>query len=261
MENKPKILCIDISEVFFTSVFANRRMKMTPGVQFAMSIEWLVLRKIFSYIRAYPDREVYLMGDGKNSWRKEVDPNYKGQRKEQRDKYEDLDWDDIFKKYSQLVSAIDTFTPMNVYMDEILEADDLEAVLATDGYDMVVFSSDKDLNQLTINPGVKLMCPKKKKVKNKFVERIITEPIKELDKLVRCGDKADNIPAAKTEAQKVINNKLVNLIDLPETIKERCRIVLTQPRTKNISYSFFCSLYKWSFVQQELERRWPLHET
>lgn len=260
MSEKSKILCIDISEVFFTSVFANRRMRMIPGIKMVMSIEWLVLRKIFSYIRAYPDREVYLMGDGKNSWRKEVDPNYKGQRKEQREKYEDIDWDDLFKRYSQLISTIDTFTPMNVYIDDLLEADDLEAILALDGNDLVIFSSDKDLNQLTIYPGVTLISPKKKKVKNKFVVREVTEPLKELDKLVRCGDKADNIPPAKTEAQKVINNKLVNLISLPQNIIDRGRLVLIQPRYKDISYATFCSFYKWGFVQQELERRWPLHD-
>ena len=247
-----KYVVIDFSEIFFTCVFSNWRMKHTPGMRFVMGIEWLVLRKLFSYTKAYPDHKIMLMADGTQSWRKEVYPEYKANRKVQRDKYEDIDWADIFTKYSQMLSALDMYTPMNVYRDDLLEADDLEAVLAKDGAEIVLFSSDKDLNQLAIYPNVTLISPKVKKVKNKFVTRVISDPYKELNKLVKSGDKADNVPPAKTEAQALINNKIVNLITLPPEIEARARSVLQQKHVKSINPEMFYELYPLSFIPGEL---------
>lgn len=251
------IVAIDFSEVFFTCIFSNWRMRHTPGIDMVMPVEWMVLRKIFSYIKAYPTHEVYLFADGTHTWRKDVDPNYKANRKDQRDKYEDIDWTDMFQKYADMLSALDLFTPVSVFRDELLEADDLEAILAKDGREIVIFSSDKDLNQLCVYPNVTLISPNKKKIKNKFVVREITEPLKELDKLVRCGDRADNVPSAKTEAQKIINNKLVNLITLPPEIEARARAVLNQPRAKQVDLARFCQMYRYKFVGKEIYERWP----
>lgn len=251
-----QLVAIDFSEIFYTSVFSKRRMDMIPGVR-KIPLEFMVLKKLFCYAKAFPGREIYIMCDGGNTWRKEVYPEYKAQRKEQREKYEELDWPAIFASYGQMISAIDTFTPMNTFRDDILEADDLEAILAKDGEDLIIFSSDKDLNQLTIYPNVKLVSPKAKKIKNQFQFKVIENPMAELDKLVIKGDKCDNIPRATTEAQKIINNKIANLINLPPNIEERCRSVLNQPRKKTVNLTYFCELYKWGFVPIELKRIFP----
>lgn len=251
-----QIVAIDFSEIFYTSVFAQRRMGMTPGVK-EIPLEFMVLKKLFSYIKAFPGREIYIMCDGGHTWRKDVYPEYKAQRKAQRDSYEELDWPDIFNRYGAMISAIDMFTPMNAFRDDSLEADDLEAILAKDGEDLIIFSSDKDLNQLTIYPNVKLVSPKKHKSGSKWEFKEVGDPMKELDILVMKGDKCDNIPRATTEAQRIINNKIANLINLPPIIESRCRTVLSQPRQKTINLTYFCELYNWKFVPIELKRIFP----
>lgn len=251
-----QILAVDFSEVFFSSVFGHQR-ACQMGMK--LPLEFIVLKKLFSYLKAFPGRDIYIMCDGTKTWRKEVYPEYKAQRKAQREKHEDLDWTDIFLKYGRMISDIENYTPMLTFRDDILEADDLEAILAKDGEDIIIFSSDKDLNQLTIYPNLKLVSPKGKKVKGKFVFKVIEDPIKELDKLVMKGDVADNVPRASSEAQKIINNKIVNLINLPTNIEARCRAVLNQARCKTPDLNGFCELYRWQFVRIELKKIYPNH--
>ena len=250
MENS--LVVVDFSEVFFTAVFGHRRMVEDGST---LSLEFLLLRKLFSYIRPYPDRQVCFVSDGVDSWRKEVYPAYKGQRKAQRDGYADLDWPILFEKYAQTLSRFELFTNVYTYRDDKLEADDLIAVLCKDGYEMVVFSSDKDLNQLCIYNNITLISPKSKKIKDKWVPKVITNPMKELEVLVAKGDTCDNIPAGKTEAQRIINNKLVNLVQLPTIIEDRARQVLNQRRVKSPQdIEAFHSFYPFYFVPVELAR-------
>lgn len=248
-----KILAVDFSELFFTSLHACASMSRKGK---SMPLEYMVFKKLFSYTKRNPGREVYLLCDGHGSkyWRKEVYPEYKGTRKAQREAVEDLDWPDLFARYAQMVSVIDTFTPMECFREDSLEADDLMAVLAKQGHDLVIFCTDKDLNQLTIYNNVVLVSPKVKKVKDQFVVRQIANPALELKKLIEKGDKSDNIPAARTEAQRIINNKIVNLVQLPEVIEARATAVLAQPRVKNINIGAFCEVYSWDFCGIELTK-------
>jgi 5'-3' exonuclease len=247
---EPKLIVLDFSEIFFTSVFGHRRI-VQSGTK--MTLEFLVLRKIFSYIRPFPNRRVCLIADGVASWRKDVYPEYKGQRKQQRDSFEDLDWPIIFEKYSLMLSRFELYTNAYTYRDDKLEADDIIAVMVAGGQDIIVFSSDKDLNQLCIHNNLTLYSPKTKKVKNKFVPKVITNPILELEKLVKGGDRCDNIPSAKTEVQRIINNKLVNLLQLPPIIEDRIRLVINQRREKSQQdIEAFHSFYPYAFVPKEL---------
>lgn len=248
------LVVIDYSELFFTSVFAIERCKKEGG--FIPEVEFLVLKKMFAYLKAFPDREMLLTMDGVSSWRKEVYPDYKGQRKEQREKY-DIDWKDMFYRYSELASYIDMYTPINTYRDDYLEADDFEAILAKQGHDMVVFSSDKDLNQLCIYTSVKLISMHSKKKGTKYPFKEVPNPILELTKLIESGDRADNIPKATTDAQREINKKIVDLLNLPEEVENRATALLEQPHVKTVNFSEFCNRYRWQFVRIECTRLWP----
>lgn len=250
-----KLLVIDFSEVFFTSVFAWRRM-LTYGHN--LPLEFVALRKIFSYVKQDPTRKIILVADGVHSWRKDVYPDYKGQRKAQRDSFDDLDWPDLFNRYAQMLSMFDLYTPFITFRDDNLEADDFIAVLANDGYDMDVFSTDKDLHQLCIHPAIRLYSLKAKKKKNKFVPKDIKNPVHELEKLIIHGDRADNIPPAKNnEAQKIINKKLVDLLQLPTEVTTRARLLLQQERIKVLDIEKFYEVYSWDFVLKELGRLVP----
>ena len=149
-----QILAVDFSELFFSSIFGWRR---ACQMGTTLPLEFMVLKKLFSYCKAFPGREIYIMCDGTKTWRKEVYPNYKAQRKEQRDKYEDLDWTDLFAKYGRMISTIENFTPMLTFRDDILEADDLEAILAKDGEDLIIFCLEGKTKITLINKHAKFI--------------------------------------------------------------------------------------------------------
>lgn len=249
-----RLVIVDYSELFFTSIFAIERCKKMGG--FIPEVEFLVMKKMFAYLKTCPDREMMLMLDGVSSWRKEIDPNYKGQRKEQREKY-DIDWPDMFRRYAELSSLLDMYTPLNAYRDDYLESDDLIAVLAKQGHDIVAFSSDKDLNQLCYYGNIQLVSMHTKKKNNKYETKDIKNPIKELQKLIDKGDRADNIPKADSDMQRLINKKLVDLLNLPEHIEKRCEAVLAQQHVKLIRLEEIYARYPWKFIPYEMQRLWP----
>ena len=242
-----KLLVIDYSELFYISLFAARRIASNGG-EFKMSFEYLLLRKIAALHKKFPDREIVLVGDGKQSWRKQLYPDYKATRKAGRDAYPDIDWVDMYQRYATLLSMFDIHTPVKVYLDEYLEADDLMAGLAKSGVDMIAVSSDKDLHQLCIYPNVKLVSPRSPTLK--FKE--ITDPKAELTKLIEKGDSTDNIPRAKTPSQRLINQKLVDLTTLPDVIIKRIDEVLNQRREKALDLEAFTNCYKYKFLGEFL---------
>jgi len=238
-----KLLVIDYSELFYQSIFASRRLAINEG-GYKMPFEYLLLRKIATLHKKFPDREVVLVGDGRQSWRKQLYPDYKATRKSFRESYKDMDWGDLFQRYSTLLSMLDTHTPIKVYLDEFLESDDLVAGLAKSGVDIVAVSSDKDLHQLCIYPNVQLVSPRSPKLKIKEIKN----PKAELTKLIEGGDEADNIPRAKTPSQRLINQKLVDLTTLPDVIVKRIDEVLNQKREKALDLDTFTNHYRYKFL-------------
>ena len=241
-----KLLVVDYSELFYVALFTARNVAHQDQTGYKLPFEFFLLRKLATLTKAFPGRKLILTGDGKQSWRKQLYPDYKCGRKKFRESYEDIDWTDLYQRYDELLGRIDVMTPIDTYRDEYLEADDIIAVLAKSGADVIAVTSDKDMNQLYIYPNFKQVSPRSPKLQLKDIKN----PKAELQKLIDKGDEADNIPAAKTESQKLINKKLVDLTDLPEVVIKRVTSVLNQRTEKKLDYDQFMDLYRFKFLME-----------
>lgn len=239
-----KILIVDYSELFYISLFTARNVSFQDKTGYNLPFEFFLLRKLSVLSKKFPGRRIILTGDGRQSWRKQLYPDYKCGRKKFRESYEDIDWTDLYRRYDELLGRIDVMTSIETYRDEYLESDDIIAVLAQSGADVIAVTSDKDMNQLYIYPNFKQVSPRSPTLKLKEVKN----PKAELQKLIDHGDEADNIPPAKTESQKLINKKLVDLTDLPEVIVKRVTSLLNQRTEKSLDYNQFMNIYKYKFL-------------
>ena len=142
-----------------------------------------------------PDRILFLWDD-KESWRKKIYPEYKGNRtkdSEIRNKvYPQMD---VFKRILSLAGISNIQTPT-------LEADDLIGILTEDlnarDENVVILSSDKDLLQLLRPNVIQIRGWKDRKVYLWTHDRLLDEykipPRSWPAYLALIGDKTDNIP-------------------------------------------------------------------
>lgn len=129
--------------------------------------------------------------DGRNYWRREVFPYYKGKRKEARQNasdYEKKIEEIFFRAKNELINELGENTPWFVVQVPTLEADDLIALLSQEpGYHLIV-ASDHDFKQLQSNPKVSQICPRTwKEIKTDDPKRYLFEHIMK-------GDPGDGIP-------------------------------------------------------------------
>ena len=126
--------------------------------------------------------------DSGNVWRKQIFPNYKAGRKENREKSEH-DWTMIFDILSKVKDEIKTFLPYKVIEVETVEADDIIAVLCRRTNEKVlILSGDKDFIQLH-NDRIKQYNP----VLNKFVGQGENPSLYIREHILK-GDRSDGIP-------------------------------------------------------------------
>jgi len=240
-----RILVVDYSEISYMGLFAWRKAR-------TLTFEYFLLRKLFSVIKKFPEREIFLTADGTQNWRKQVLPSYKSGRKSFRESYPDIDWDHFYTNRSVLLSHLAIYTPIQVLQDDCLESDDLIAVMAklNPDVDIIAVTSDKDMNQLYVYPNFKVASPRSPTL----AIRVVTNPQLELQKLIDKGDRIDDVPMGVTEGQKIINTKLVDLLHLPEFVEKRAHQVLTSQGDKSVNLEAFCSKYQYKFLPEELKR-------
>ena len=127
---------------------------------------------IFKALKRYRQKfykeygELVICGDGKNTWRKKVFPNYKARRAEDR-KVSDIDWDSINNYIDKLKAEIKELTPITLIQLDFAEADDIIATLVCKQFDKknLIISEDKDMMQLLIYDGVSIFKP----IKNELI--------------------------------------------------------------------------------------------
>jgi hypothetical protein len=161
------------------------------------------------------DRVIIAVDSPKGSWRKEIDSNYKANRKEKREK-EDINWKEVFSAFSTLIEQLETCTPFHVIIIDKMEADDIIAYgcKKIKNSDHVIISTDSDYEQLYIFPNVKIFSPKSKKYK------IVKNPYSLLLQKIK-KETADNLISpilSKEDYEK--RKKIVSLIKLPEEIEQ-----------------------------------------
>lgn len=224
VDNKGKIIIIDGHNIAYITVFSTIANDYSDNGVFKL---WRhnFLNKVFYTIRELEPTKVVLAFDSKNSWRYDLYPDYKGNRKKQYGKYP-LDKKNFNLAIDSMVNDMKKIFP-NIYTIQSprAEGDDIMAILAThvfnkDGQEVVIVSGDTDLNQLTSRKNVTQYNPRK----NEFYN--VLNPKRELDIKILSGDKSDNIKPIKRgvgvkTAEKILIEGIDPFIEKQSTELER----------------------------------------
>lgn len=154
----------------------------------------VVLNSIRMYNTKFREEygQMILACDG-GSWRKDVFPEYKANRKKARDK-SDMDWGFFFDTLTKIREEVATNLPwVSLHIGNV-EADDIIATLVKETQEfgknekVMIVSADKDFIQLHKYSNVKQFSPMKKK--------LITEndPVGYIREHIFRGDSSDGVP-------------------------------------------------------------------
>jgi len=149
-ENQYKIL-VDFGHLSIRALFASRSVSKEKYKEIFINITLKMLNKIVLRFKINPSN-VILALEGKNNWRRDVDPLYKIQRKINRNK-DDINWEEYFNLVNNLIDALDTGTMMKTIKVDRCEGDDIIGALAKyiqdyENTNVIIASSDKDFKQL-----------------------------------------------------------------------------------------------------------------
>lgn len=111
-----------------------------------------------------PDDIVIVAVDGRNSWRKDFETQYKGDRKEKR-QASGIDFDHWYEEFNKLHTRLDAGLDWHFIKVDRLEADDVMAVCCRFYLDreVILVTHDADLQQCWIYPNVKIFSTMSKK--------------------------------------------------------------------------------------------------
>jgi 5'-3' exonuclease len=168
--------------------------------------KYLMTNSIFAMLKNFNPNRVICCIDSKNSWRKKIYSEYKGDRKDKRDQSK-IDYAKFFTVLDEFMTSFkDTFTNFYCLKVEGLEADDLISIFSKNfipEYKKTIISMDTDMIQLLQNKGVRIWHPLNKK----YVESL--NPKLELEVKILTGDKTDNIPPVKAKVGEKTALKLI----------------------------------------------------
>ena len=184
------MILLDYSQTVIGSFMAVGRGK--PVVE-----EDLLRHTILNSIRMFRNKftkdygEMVICCDDKNNWRKEVFPEYKANRRKNREN-DITDWKTLFELLHEMREELTKYFPYKVMHIDSAEADDIIGVLVEERQGMecsptLILSSDKDFIQLQKYQGVRQWSPLQKKF-------VVGDPAESLyDKTIR-GDTGDGVP-------------------------------------------------------------------
>ena len=181
------MILLDYSQTVIGSFMAVSRGK--PVVE-----EDLLRHTILNSIRMFRNQfakdygEMVICCDDKDNWRKEVFPEYKANRRKNREN-DPTDWKTLFELLHEMREELTKYFPYKVMHVDTAEADDIIGVLIEhcEENPTLILSSDKDFIQLQKYQGVRQWSPLQKKF-------IVGDPVESLyDKTIR-GDTGDGVP-------------------------------------------------------------------
>lgn len=160
--------------------------------------ENLIRHMILNSIRMYRQKfkeygEIVIVADGGGNWRKDIYPEYKGNRKKNRDESK-IDWDEAFRIINMVLNELKTYLPYKVVHQWGCEADDSIAAIVRwtqefGNYEKVmIVSSDKDFKQLQKYDNVSQYSPLTKKLIKEDNPRL------QLAEMILTGDSGDGVP-------------------------------------------------------------------
>jgi len=154
-------------------------------------VRHMILNSVRMYRTMFNEEygEVVLTYDSRAYWRREIFPQYKWNRRKNREK-DDKNWDSIFKVLNQIKDEIKEFLPYKVIETYGAEADDVIAILCKhyQSEKIMIVSGDKDFIQLQKYNNVGQYSPITKKLINGI------DAVVYIKEHVLKGDKSDGIP-------------------------------------------------------------------
>lgn len=201
------MILIDYSQVAISNLHQQLKGASTPQVRYDPDtgeaqvyteglqpdlLRHMILNSLRKIKREFGSRygQVVLCADSHSYWRKAVFPNYKANRKKDRDA-SDIDWNLVFQTLNELREEIKTNFPYKVMYVPRAEADDVIAVITKNNYrfdNILIVSGDKDFQQLQRYPNVEQYSP----VKEEFL--VPDNPELFLREHIIRGDSGDGVP-------------------------------------------------------------------
>ena len=189
---------------------------------------------VFNFIRSFkalvekfnPDKTYFVL-EGAPKKRKELMPDYKGQRVYS-------DHDDFYRQKKICIEFVKKFLPVEVVRHEDHECDDVIGYLATTRHsqdDCTVISSDTDFIQLLSRDTdrIKLYNP----VRKKFLEAPDYDYV---EWKALTGDKSDNIPGFERVGPKTAQKLVTNRSLLSEFLSIEDRLTRFEKNIQLISF-------------------------
>ena len=192
------MIVVDANHLAYRILFANTRGLVDGGWRY---FRHLYLNSILSTARKFNDGKIVIAFDNK-SWRKMIYSEYKAGRKEARDANTSFDFAEFFQFFDEFKKELSQCLPLVTISFKLAEADDIVAALARNwkddkfkypGEEMIVMSSDKDLQQVKrFDPSIRVWDPIKKSFMREGIS--LAEAENDFHMKVMLGDKSDNIP-------------------------------------------------------------------
>jgi hypothetical protein len=189
------MILVDMNQVTISNLMMQIGSKRQNDVD-----EDLVRHMVLNSIRMYRSRffpeygELVLCYDSKKYWRRDYFPNYKANRKKDREN-SGLDWNTIFETLNNIRDEIKNHFPYKVLEVDGAEADDCIAAIVqhiavtpSEYEKVLILSGDKDFIQLQKHNFVKQFSP----VLKKFVNGI--DPNIYIREHILKGDRSDGVP-------------------------------------------------------------------
>lgn len=227
---KSKVICLDGGGYLHRAIFAYRNNPAIPSTYTYMRMIIGDLKKV----KFTTEDIVIIAQDYGRSWRKDLDTQYKLQRKGKREQLETPEWWKArYEEFNKFFDLIEKILPWHFVKIYRMESDDIASVVSryyTDK-EVILMSSDRDWEMLANFPNVKIFSPISKKYKD------VPNPMKILLEKIQ-GDVSDNLlnkPSSEMDFE--IRNKIVNLLELPEEIEKPIKEQVASLFPKNLYLS------------------------
>ena len=184
-----KMIVIDMNQISVASLMMH--LHMNKGELEEDMVRHMILNSVRMYRTMFNEDygEIVLAYDSRAYWRKEIFPQYKSNRRKNREE-DDKDWDSIFDVLNNIKEEIKEFLPYKVIEVYGAEADDVIATLCKhyQNEKVMIVSGDKDFIQLQKYDNVKQYSP----ITKKLVDGV--DPKVYIKEHVLKGDKSDGVP-------------------------------------------------------------------
>ena len=196
------MILIDLNQVCIANIL--QEIKQLKKIE-PLLVKHMILSTLLFYRRKFRDQygDLVICCDSKKSWRKDIFPFYKANRKSTRAK-DDIDWNGIFEVINSITQDLKSKFPYAVISVDQAEADDIIGVLSKKYYrdeKIMIVSSDKDFLQLQKYYSVEQYSPTQKKLLQS------NSPYQYLKEHIMKGDRGDGIPNFLSDDDTYVTDK------------------------------------------------------